>query len=262
MEQVRSRDGTMIGFRCSGTGRPLLLVHGTTADHQRWDAISPRLEQQYTVYAMDRRGRGSSGDAPAYHLMREAEDVAALADAVGGPVFVLAHSYGAMCSLEASLLTNNITRLVLYEPPLPTGLPMYPPGLPDRMQALIDQGESEAALELFFRQVVRMPEAELAVFRKLPMWQRRIALAPTIPREMTLDRTYRFDAARFAASRTPTLLLLGGESPLLFSKAIEQLAAALPMSRTVVMPGQQHIAMDTDPELFLREVLAFFEESA
>lgn len=34
-------------------------------------------------------------------------------------------------------------------------------------------------------------------------------------------------------------------------------SAALPSSRIAVMPGQQHVAMDTAPELFLDEVIGF-----
>jgi hypothetical protein len=38
------------------------------------------------------------------------------------------------------------------------------------------------------------------------------------------------------------------------------IAAALPTNRIAVMPGQQHVAMDTAPELFLEEVIAFFRD--
>jgi pimeloyl-ACP methyl ester carboxylesterase len=255
--QVASSDGTVISVRRSGSGPALILIHGTSADHQRWLPVMPRFEQHFTVYAMDRRGRGDSGDAPDYDLLREAEDVAAVVDAVGEPVLVLAHSYGAICGMEAARLTDRIARLVLYEPPIPTGLPMYPPGIPDRMQALIDNGEAEAALEVFFREVVRMPAHELDAFRRLPMWERRIRLAPTIPREVAVDRLYRFKPAAFADVQVPTLLLLGSDSPPLFREAVEVVDAALPNSSVVLLQGQQHIAMDTDPELFVREVLRF-----
>jgi len=259
MEQITSNDGTVIAFWRSGAGHPLLLVHGTTADHRRWSGILPHLEQHFTIYAMDRRGRGASGDSPGYDFMREAEDVAAVVEAaseqVGEPVFILGHSYGAICSLEAALLTDNVSRLILYEPPIPTGLPSYPPGTPDRMQALVDSGELEAALEVFFREVVRMPEHEFEAYRQLPMWKVRIQLAPTIPRELAFDRTYRFNAEKFASLQVPTMLLLGGDSPPFFRQAIEIVDSALPNSKVVILPGQQHIAMDTNPELFVREVL-------
>lgn len=235
----------------------MLLVHGTTADHSRWQMITPELAEHFTVYAMDRRGRGDSTDGPEYHLLREAEDVAAVVSAIGEQVLVLGHSYGAVCSLEAALLTDRIHRLVLYEPPIPTGVAMYPPGLPDRMQTLIDGDQWEAALVMFFTEVVRMPDHELERFRRLPTWERRVELAPTIPREVAIDRAYRFEPARFADLRTPTLLLLGGDSPELFRRGTEVVNRAVSGSRVVVLPGQQHIAMDTNPELFLSEVIGF-----
>lgn len=257
MEQTRSKDGTVISFWRSGSGPPLLLVHGTSADHGRWSRVSPQLEQQFTVYAMDRRGRGGTGDSRVYALAREAEDVAAVVDAIGEPVFTLGHSYGGVCSLEACLLTDQISRLILYEPPIPTGLPLYPPELIDQLQTLIDNGALESALEIFFRKVVRMPEHELEAFRQLPAWQVRIQLAPTIPREMAIDRIYSFDPQKFANLQTPTLLLLGGDSPPIFKQAIDMILPALSNSKVVILPGQQHIAMDTNPELFVREVMRF-----
>ncbi len=44
------------------------------------------MERRFTVYAMDRRGRGSSGDAPDDDLQREAEDIAVIVDSIGEPV--------------------------------------------------------------------------------------------------------------------------------------------------------------------------------
>lgn len=257
MQKTISKDGTIISFQKSGSGPPILLVHGTTADHSRWDALLPRLQQHFTVFAMDRRGRGESGDAPDYSIMREAEDVAAVLEAIEQPVFLLGHSYGAVCALEASLLTDNISRLILYEPPIPTGLPMYPPGIPGKMQALIDRNQLESALELFMREVVRMPEKELEKYRQLPTWKVRIKLAPTIPRELVIDQMYRFVSSKFSQLSVPTLLLLGGDSPPLFQQATEAVKSALPDCKLVTLPGQQHIAMDTSPELFIREVLQF-----
>jgi pimeloyl-ACP methyl ester carboxylesterase len=257
MQQVISRDGTEIGFRRSGAGPPLLLVHGATADHTRWDGVAPRLEPHFTIYTLDRRGRGASGDSPNYSLQREAEDVAAVADSIDEPVFLLGHSYGGLCALEGALLTGNVGKLVLYEPDIPTGEVVYPPEIVDRIQALIDRGENEAAVEVLFREIVEMPEDEFLVYRQKPMWQGRIRLAPTILREMAIYQTYRFSPERFANLQTPTLFLLGGDSPQIMREATERANSALPNSQIVVLPGQQHIAMDTNPELFVREVMKF-----
>jgi pimeloyl-ACP methyl ester carboxylesterase len=259
MRTATSADGTSIGYTQSGSGPALLLVHGTTADHRRWDPLLPYFEPHFTVYAMDRRGRGGSGDAPGYHILREAEDVAAVVDDIGGPVSVLGHSYGAVCSLEAALRTPNIHRLVLYEPPIPTGIPLTSPEVLSRMEDLMASGANEAALELFFRETVGMPEDELKAYRQLAAWPIRVELAPTIPREERIDGTYTFEPERFAALRVPTLLLQGGDSPAYMRQATATVDAVLPNSRIVILPDQRHVAMDTAPELFISEVLSFLK---
>lgn len=256
IEHVNSPDGTVIGFRRSGSGPPLLLVHGTTADHRRWSAVTPLFETYFTVLAMDRRGRGSSGDATPYNFMREAEDVMAVIEAIGEPVFVLGHSFGGRCSLEASLLTDQIDRLILYEPPIAALSPETQSVLL-RMQSSIARGELEVALAVFFREIVGMPEPELETYRRLPMWEARIPLAPTIPRELAIDQVQPFNPERFAGLETPILLMVGGDSPALFQQAIELLHQTLPNNRVAVLPGQRHVAMDTAPELFAEAVLSY-----
>ena len=203
---------------------------------------------------------GMSGDSPDYSIYKEAEDIAAVVESINKPVFVLGHSHGAIASLEASLLTDKIKKLILYEPPLPLGPPAYPPGVPEKMQALIDSNRNEDALEVFFKEVVKMPDYEFEKYSRLPVYKRRIELAPTIPRELTLGQIYSFNSEKFTNLQTPVLLMLGGDSPGLFKKAIRVLDETLPDSRVLIMPGQQHIAMDTDPEMFVREVNKFLIE--
>lgn len=67
---------------------------------------------------MDRRGRGASGDHPDYSLVKEAEDVAAVVNSRRGPVSVFGHSLGGVVALEAAFLTDRLSGLMLYEPPL------------------------------------------------------------------------------------------------------------------------------------------------
>ena len=89
--------------RTHGEWTLLVFVQGTTADHTRWDPVRPAFAEYFTVYAIDRRGRGESGDADDYTLEQEVEDVAAIVDSINEPVVLLGHSYGALVSLEAAL---------------------------------------------------------------------------------------------------------------------------------------------------------------
>jgi pimeloyl-ACP methyl ester carboxylesterase len=258
--EVVSPDGTPIGYRRTGDGPPLVLVHGTAADHTRWVPVLPALEERFTVVAVDRRGRGLSGDAPVYAMEREYEDLAAVVDDVGGGAAVLGHSFGGGCALEAALLTGGVRRLVLYEPPL--GVVAPPPETIARLEALLDAGDRDRFLAAFMGEVAGATPEQIELMRSLPAWQARLAAAHTIPRELRAVHDDEFEPARFRGLDVPTLLLGGSESPAAFGTAIEMAHTALPDSRVVTMPGQGHVAMDTGTELFLREVLAFLAEPA
>nr|RDZ30484.1 hypothetical protein DEQ67_15395 [Haloferax sp. Atlit-48N] len=92
MDTVTPTDGTPIAYERTGNGSPLVLVHGPTADHTRWEPVLRSLEERCTVYAMDRRGRGESGDATEYDLNQEFDDAAAVVDSIDEPAFLLSHS--------------------------------------------------------------------------------------------------------------------------------------------------------------------------
>jgi len=112
----------------------------------------------------------------------------------------------------------------------------------------------------FMREVVKMPPHELALLQASPVFSARMAAAHTLPRELRDHQAYRFQPERFSHLSIPILLLLGGDSPPMFKAAIEAIHEAIPASRVVILPGQQHIAMDTAPDLFAREVLSFLEK--
>jgi pimeloyl-ACP methyl ester carboxylesterase len=258
-ESVVSADGTPIAVWRSGEGTPLVLVHGTAADHSRWAPVLPALAAQFTVLSVDRRGRGGSGDAADYALEREFEDVTAVIEWAGTNVNLLGHSYGAVCSLEAALLTSRLRRLILYEPPL--GFLVSSPDVVTRLQELLAAGDRDELVAYFLREIAGLPPEQVELMRSMPTWQARIAAADTIPREESANRQYAFNPARFRALQVPTLFLLGGESPEPFKAAADAVQATLPDCRTVVMPGQRHAAMDTATDLFLKEVTRFLEEA-
>lgn len=262
MDSVISRDGTRIAYHRRGAGAPLILVPGSgTANPVAWTGVVPALAEHFTVYAVYRRGRGESGDGPIYAIEREFEDVAAIVDSAGEPAALLGHSFGGLCALEAALLTRNLRKLILYEPAIPLpGVVLYPEGVIDRMQALLDAGDREGVLITLYRDVVQIPLHEIEQLKASPAWPERVASAHTVLREARAEDQYTFAAQRFKDLLTPTLLLLGGDSPRFIKKATEAVDTALPNSRIAVMPGQQHMAMYSAPDLFVHEVLSFLND--
>jgi pimeloyl-ACP methyl ester carboxylesterase len=256
---VVSKDGTRIAIECAGTGPSLVIVHGGIGDHTRWKPLFPFLAPRFTVVAMDRRGHGASGDSADYSLLKEAEDVAAVVDSRPRPVFVLGHSYGGVCALEAAFITSNISKLILYEPAVQE---RDRSAIVSKMESLVRAKKREQALTVFLQEIVMISPKEITAMRSRPNWSDLVASVDSQIRQLRALDAYHFDPRRMSGLTVPTLLLTGSEtaSPYL-KRGIDGLMAALPNRRLTVLEGQEHNAMETIPEKFAKTVSNFLLET-
>jgi len=258
-----SRDGTSIGWVRAGSGPPLVLVHGTTADHTTFRVVGPRFAERHTVVAIDRRGREPSGDTPPYALEREFEDVAAVVDGLtadgGAAVDVVGHSFGGRCGLGAATLTANLRRLVLYESaPAPSGAAFDRPEVVARLRELEAGGQPEELLRVFLADVVGFDAGEVAAFEAAPYYPARVAAAGTVVRELVADAVGPEGLIGVARRvSVPVVQLVGEASRPIFHAAAAHLDDVLAHGRVVVLPGQKHGAHHRDPDRFVAEVERF-----
>jgi pimeloyl-ACP methyl ester carboxylesterase len=170
-------------------------------------------------------------------------------------VFVLGHSIGGLCALEAAFLTKKISKLVLYEPPLQD---LDHTAVADRMEAMIQAGDREQALVTFLREIVMISPDEITAMKRQAAWPKRVAGIDIQIREIRALSKYRFDAKRMRTLKVPILLLAGSKtaSPQL-KQAINSLKDTLPKRTLVVLAGQEHNAMDKIPQEFAEAVTNF-----
>lgn len=260
VDHVVAPDGTRIGFRRIGRGRPLVLVHGTSSNHLRWLGLADRLSRGRQLVVMDRRGRGMSGDAQTYDIAREFEDVAAVVAAAGTEVDLLGHSFGALCAIEAARLTGAIRRMILYEPAFGIeGYPIYEDDAEAVLSRLLVEEGPEAMLLAFLTDVVGMTSESVdAMRRDASSWAGRVDAAPTVLREM-VDGSYPFRPARYSTLKMPCLLLMGSESAPALRVGCERLSEVLPGARLHEFAGQGHVAMLTAPDMFCTSVENFLD---
>jgi pimeloyl-ACP methyl ester carboxylesterase len=257
MEFVISKDGTRIVYQRSGTGPTLILIHGSAADHNRWAPVLPYLEPHFTVISMDRRGRGQSGDTEPYSVEQEFEDVGAIIEMTGNDTTLLGHSYGGLCATGAALQSPNLKQLILYEPLIPLQPhSRYVPGVLDKLQAQITTGDRDDAVVTFTSEIVGMPQSAIDQLRASPeAWEGRKAAIHTVLRELQVtEGLYYFDTEYLKNLTVPTLLLTGSESPAPLREGVDTLSSLLPHCHVNILEGQQHIAMNSAPELFARMV--------
>ena len=262
---VVSPDGTPIAVFSAGAGPSLVLVHGTTADHRTWRVLGPLLAERYTLHAVDRRGRGSSGDGGGpYSIGLEVDDLAAVADALAGdagePVDIVGHSLGGRIALAATLRTAAIRRVVAYESAPPAVL--RPPGARDALlealRADLARGDNDAVLARFMTEAVGMPAADLAAFRADPIWPLRAGAAATIGRELgAADADPDVSLASLSAVTVPVLQVAGSLSPASFREAARVLDARLADGRLEMIEGARHAAHHSHPTALRSLIEAF-----
>jgi pimeloyl-ACP methyl ester carboxylesterase len=263
---IRSQDGTRIavfglGAATPGT-RPLMLVHGTSGDHRTWRVSGPILARRRRLAAIDRRGRGGSGDTPPWSVEREVEDVAAAAGSLaadsGSAVDIVGHSLGGRLALAAALASPVIGRVAVYE--AVSVRSAVEATLTARLRGLLDAGDLDGLLALFMSEAVGMPAAELEAFRADPIWPLRAAAGPTIVRELeaAISATP-LSIEALAPVSVPVLQLVGSASPAWFLEGARSLDALLARGRLEVITGARHGAHHSHAGEFCTRLEAFLD---
>ena len=255
---VTAADGTTIGYRQLGAGPGVVLLHGGVNGSQHLMKLGAALAADFTVYIPDRRGRGLSGPlGPDYDLGKEDEDLAALLDATGARN-VFGTADGALFALHAAIGRPDIERVAAYEPLLF----LDQPGLAgfvannDRFNREVAEGQPAQAMVTGIQgtgrpaALARAPRALLAPLLDLGLRldARRVRgddvamrdLIGTLPGEIELVKSTAGTIADYGQVGAEVLLLHGSRTDELFTATTSALAAVIPHSTSITIPGLDH----------------------
>jgi pimeloyl-ACP methyl ester carboxylesterase len=264
--RVVSADGTEIAFEQSGSGPAVVLVASALADRSDTTRLAALLAEHFTVINYDRRGRGASGDAGAYAVEREIEDIAALVEHAGGSASLFGSSSGAVLALRAAAAGVNIDRLALYEPPfvVADGDDGPPGDLARQVTALLAQGRDSDAVKYFMTRVQGMPGIAVFFMRLMPkVWANLTGLAHTLPYDIAVmgdtQQGKPLNAEEWKGASVPTRVLTGGKSPAAFQRAARAVAEILPQADHRTLPGLGHGAVVMAPKKIAPQITEFLK---
>lgn len=245
MQQATSADGTLIAFHRTGEGPPVIIVGGAFSTAAAGEPLAAALaDAGFQGVTIDRRARGESGDTAPYAPEREAEDLAAVIDAVGGAASVLGHSSGAVLALFAAGEGVPITQLFLSEPPFHFGEGEPAADLPERLQAFIDAGEPEEAVVLFQREGVGLPDAVIEQIRNSPMFPSLVAVAQSVVYDAVLTSAVSTPTDAMTGVSMPVTILRGEPTVPMIVRAVDLLADAMPDAELVIVPESHDHGVD------------------
>lgn len=269
MPVIHSSDGTRIVFDQSGSGPALILVGGMF-EYRAFNsetaqlAQSPLLNENFTVFHYDRRGRGESGNTLPFALEREIEDIETLIDHAGGEAFLFGMSSGAALAFEAALMLGHpkVKKLALYEPPYNDADDARQTwqGFHQALQILLADDRKSEAVALFMS-LLGVPDDHIEDMQADPSWPQMESVAATIAYDVAaLGKDASVPADRATQLQIPSLLLLGEESPYPFMQlTADRLAKSIPNARVHQLAGQSH---EVQAEALVPFLIDFFKPSA
>jgi 3-oxoadipate enol-lactonase len=233
-------NGTTIAYARTGTGPPIVLMHGAEADRSMFAPLAAQLEKRLTVIAYDQRDSGDTGNpGQPYTLEDMGDDAAALIKALG---IEKAHVYGtSLGSLIAQSLAVQhcecVDRLILAAAiRIGKSLADIAPETARQLQELradrVKNAEQIARIFYPDPHLAAHPEA-IELFkiqrRTLEQQQRRAAL---------LGPTSALDLSRITA---PTLVLAGREDRLVPCGHSLSIAEEIRGAQTSILGGVGHV---------------------
>lgn len=275
---VMSKDGTRVGYRQTGSGPGVILVHGGMMTSKNFMKLARFLSNEFTVYIPDRRGRGLSGPfGPNYGIGSESEDLQALIHKTAtDKIFGL--SSGAICVLQTAIIEPALKKVVLYEPPIPVN-GTDPAAWGSRYESALSRGNFGKAM---FTAIKGTDDPSLFTalpgFLIAPLLNIAInanakkqagddvplkSLIPTMHYDLILVRESSGVIDRCKEIKAEMLLMGGTRSQRYLKLALDTLSTALPQAKRVELRGLGHTAADNDnsPEKIAKELIVFFQPS-
>jgi pimeloyl-ACP methyl ester carboxylesterase len=265
---VLSQDGAKISYLTMGSGPSVLVIPGALSMAADYAAFASALAEHFTVYIIERRGRGkSSPQGDDYSMIKEREDVFALQQKTGASLLV-GHSFGGLVALEVARNNPSLTKLAVYEPGVSIDGSISMDWMPGYEKKLAEKKYLDAFVE--FSLGVGPERA-----RNTPPWLMKLllplflsshernlmlGLLPENLREhhevARLDSSYE----NYREIAADVLLMYGGKSNTAWvDLSMERLAVVLPRSETKEFPKLDHFGIDKKaPREVAKAVSAYF----
>lgn len=257
-------NGVSLPYEITGSGKPLVLIHGWAVHMGFWDTDVEALARHYTVIRYDRRGFGGATGKP--DLTADPADLEALLNELGIPrAHVMGHSQGAAVALTFALrYPEMVDGLVLFGAPPPEGFGLPPGEDGPRFAEWAAIGKAhgvdslKAAIGAWaVQQFGDNPEELMARAGPLMGPYTGLDLIDPDP-PLNLVAPARIDELHLVGA--PTLVLVGGHEMPHTRLTADALTYGIPDAEEVVIPGGGHTVNWAEPERFAAEVLRFLRE--
>jgi 3-oxoadipate enol-lactonase len=254
--------GRQVAYEETGSGRPLLLIHGYPLNRMMWEPQLHGLAVAARVIAPDLWGFGGSEPAGEATMGTYAEEVHQLAEALGAtePAVVCGFSMGGYIAFEYfRRYKDHVAGLILANTKAGPDSPEGKAGR-DKSAALAKEKGAAAIAEAMLPKMLSpktyASESELVQQTKRMMESASVA---GIVAALTAMRDRPDSTPTLAEIKKPALVIGGADDQLFPQSEFQNMANALTHGRLEILPDAGHISNLEQPELFNRALRQFLQ---
>ena len=262
--RVATADGLILHGDDTGSGPPVLLVHGLGFHRARWQAqVDALLAAGFRVIRFDLRGFGDTPIPPEpYDIPTLASDVEQVRVAAGvDTLHLVGHSLGGMVALEYALAhPERLRSLTLASTTCHNG--RRASAIAEVMSALSQRGFDAAMADPQTAQIVEALASSVAQYSPALLEPlRKITLEPAPERALAWRALIHFSHRwRLQELTCPVLVLHGTADMLMPHRAGEKMAEGITGCRWRSVPGAGHNLPVKHAEVFNEALLSMVQD--
>lgn len=213
-------NGIELFYEKTGSGSPVILLHGNGEDHSIFDKLSDKLKNDFTIYAIDSRNHGESSKTDDYAYTTMARDIYEFIQELGlGKVNLLGFSDGAIIGLILAMEHSEVlNKMALLGPNL------SPSDFTDESYQFLKEEYKKNKDPLF-------------------------ALMLEQPNISTKD---------ISIISTPSLVI-GGENDIFKPETFTNIASAISNSKLLILKDHTHDSYITNQDILYDDIKEFFQ---
>lgn len=263
--QLAKIDGMELEILDTGSGEPVMFVHGGMGDECFAVLAEPVLANNYRLICHHRRGWGKSAINPApVSISQQAADCKAVLKHLGiERAHVVGQSSGGVIVLQFALdFPDYVHSLALLEPPLPSVLPQFPEfGAELAKAASLYASDDKAGTIDAFAQAVAGVDYRAAFDQTMPpgYFERWVEDADTqFQVDMPALQAWTFTPEDAAHITQPVLNMSGADSVPYLREVYAILQKWLPHTENFIVPDATHAMLQTNPKAVAGRLASFF----
>jgi 3-oxoadipate enol-lactonase len=255
-------DTTTIHYQERGQGRALILLHGFPITSRMWEAQLDGLSSTHRVIAPDYRGFGQSPHAGPFTIQSLADDVHAIASALGIKAFILGGlSMGGYVALAyARRYAENLRGLILLDTKADADSPDAKQNRNTMIQLATEKGSAAVAdtmqPKLFAPDTLAHKPNIVKLYREMAESNPPITLAHALA--AMRDRPEQ--TGMLKSIHVPTLIVVGDGDAVTPPSVAESMWKEIPGAQIATIRGAGHMSPMEQPEQVNAAINRFLDD--